>query len=84
MKTISVTVSKEDYEAFRRAARRTKRSIAQLIRESMAFYRQEKLEERSRLTEIPVLVGHRPRESALPTRAELYEEMFEARPRPLS
>lgn len=75
MKTISVSVSKEDYEVFRRGARHSKRSIAQLIREAMALYRQERLEEKSRLLELPVLVGHRPL-SALPGRAELYEEIF--------
>jgi hypothetical protein len=75
MKTISVSVSKEDYEAFRRGSRRLKRPIAQLIREAMALFRQERLEERSRLTELPVLVGHRPLLS-LPTRAEIYEEIF--------
>jgi len=76
MKTISVSVSKEDYEAFRRGSRRLKRPIAQLIREAMALFRQERLEERSRLTEIPVLIGHRPLLS-LPTRAELYDEIVD-------
>jgi len=75
MKTISVSVSKDDYEAFRRSARRGKRSIAQLIREAMALYRQEQLEEKSRLLELPVLVGHRPL-SPLPGRAELYDEIL--------
>lgn len=42
----------------------------------MSFYRQEKLEERPRLTELPVLVGHRTL-GDLPTRSELYEEAFE-------
>jgi hypothetical protein len=75
MKTISVSVSKDDYEAFRRGARRAKRSIAQLIREAMALYREERLEDKSRLLELPVLVGHRPL-LPLPGRAELYEEIF--------
>jgi len=75
MRTISVSVSKEDYEAFRRGARRSKRSIAQLIREAMSFYRRECLEEKSRLVDIPALVGHRPL-APLPARAELYEEIF--------
>lgn len=76
MKTISVSVSKDDYEAFRRGARRVKRPIALLIREAMALYRRERLEERSRLTELPVLLGHRPL-LPLPSRAELHEEIFE-------
>ena len=75
MKTISVSVSSQDYEAFRRSARRSKRSIAHLIREAMAFYRQEKLEQTSRLTELPALAGHRA-VSGLPGKAELYEEIF--------
>jgi len=41
----------------------------------MALYRQERLEEKSRLDDIPVLVGPRP-VAALPGRAELYEEIF--------
>ena len=75
MKTISVAVSKDDYDAFRRGARRGKRSIAQLIREAMALYREERLEEKSRLLELPVLVGHRPA-APLPDPAELYDEIF--------
>jgi hypothetical protein len=75
MKTISVSVSKEDYEAFRRGSRRLKRPIAQLIREAMAVYREERLEDKTRLVDLPVLVGHRPL-SALPGRAEIYEEIF--------
>jgi hypothetical protein len=78
MKTISVSVSTEDYEAFRRGARRGKRPIAQLIREAMALYRQERLEERTRLLDLPVLVGHRP-VSPPPGRAEVYEEIFAGR-----
>jgi hypothetical protein len=76
MRTISLSVSKEEYEAFRRWSRRSKRSIAHLIREAMSFYRQEKLDEQARLTELPVLVGHRPL-GDLPTRSELYDEAFE-------
>lgn len=75
MKTISVSVSSQDYEAFRRSARRSKRSIAQLIREAMAFYRQEKLDQKRRLAELPALAGHRA-VSSLPGKAELYEEIF--------
>jgi hypothetical protein len=76
MRTISVSVSKADYDAFRRGSKRQKRSIAQLIREAMALYREERLEPKGRLTELPVLIGHRPK-GALPARAELYDEMFE-------
>ncbi len=76
MKTISVSVLSDDYEAFRRSARRRKLPIAQLIREAMALYRVEKLEDKSRLTDLPVLIGHRPL-SALPARAEVYDEIFD-------
>jgi hypothetical protein len=76
MRAISVSVSKEDYEAFRRSSKRLQRSIAQLIREAMALYRVERLEPESRLAELPVLVGHRPL-AGLPTRAELYEELYQ-------
>jgi len=72
--TVSVAVSKDDYDAFRRGARREKRSIAQLIRDAMALYRQERLEEKTRLVDLPVLVGHRPLRD-LPSRAEIYEDM---------
>jgi hypothetical protein len=75
MKTISVAVSNEDYEAFRRGSRRTKRSIAQLIREAMALYRRELLEEKPRLTELPVIRGHR-LVGPLPARGEVYDEIF--------
>lgn len=76
MKTISVSVLSEDYEAFRRSARRRKIPIAQLIREAMSLYRIERLEEKPRLTELPVLIGHRPL-SALPARDEVYDEIFD-------
>ena len=78
MRTISVSVSKADYEAFRRASKRLQRSIAQLIREAMTLYREERLEQKGRLRELPVLVGHRPL-GPLPTRAEVYDEILETR-----
>ena len=78
MKTISVAVSSDDYEAFRRAAREQGRPIAQLIRESMAVYRAEHLERRRRLDRLPVLAGHQPT-GDLPDRAEVYEEIFAGR-----
>jgi hypothetical protein len=78
MKTISLSVSTSDYEAFRRAARAQHRPIAQLIREAMAFYRAERLAERSPLTDVPVLAGHR-LVGRLPTRDEIYDEVFAGR-----
>lgn len=78
MKTISLAVSTDDYEAFRQAAREQGRPIAQLIRESMAVYRAEHLERRQRLDRLPVLAGHQPT-GDLPSRAEIYEEIFSGR-----
>lgn len=74
MKAISLAVSESDYEAFRRAAERDGRSIAHLIREAMAVYRVERLQERTRLKDFPVLVGHRP-VAKLPTRDEVWDEI---------
>ena len=75
MKTISVAVSESDYEAFRRAARTQHRPIAQLIRDAMAFYRAEKLQGRTLLTDLPVIQGHNP-VGPLPDRSEIYDELF--------
>jgi hypothetical protein len=83
MKTISLSVSETDYETFRRAAQAQRRSIAQLIREAMAFYRKEKLIDRTPVLDVPVLPGHR-LIGEFPTRAEIYDEIFAARERPLS
>ncbi len=80
MKTISVAVSEEDYEAFRHAAGEGDRSIAQLIREAMALYREERLERRTPLRSLRVLAGHRPT-APLPSREELYDEVFADRHR---
>lgn len=75
MKSISLSVVEDDYEAFRRAARESDRSIAHLIREAMALYRAEELERREPLRDVPVLPGHRSR-AGLPSRAEIYEEIY--------
>jgi hypothetical protein len=75
MKTISVAVSPEDYEVFRRVARARQCSIAQLIREAMVFYRVEQLQKATPLTELPTLPGHRPL-GRLPSRADIYTEIF--------
>jgi hypothetical protein len=78
MKTISVSVSETDYKAFREAARQRDRSIAQLIREAMARFRETELESRSPLRAVPVLPGHR-LVGELPSRGELYDEVFAER-----
>ena len=76
MKTISVSVSEHDYEAFRRASTEQGRSIAQLIREAMAIYRAQQLGSAPRLTSLPVFVGHRSC-GPLPDRHRVYEEQFD-------
>jgi Arc/MetJ-type ribon-helix-helix transcriptional regulator len=74
MKTISVSVSEDDYEAFRVYAKKNERSIADLVREAMRLYRQ-RLGNLSRLESLIVLET-RPLKS-LPHRTELYDEMGE-------
>lgn len=78
MKPISLAVSEEDYKAFREAAQAQDRSIADLIREAMTYYRAERLEVRPSLQQIPVLAGHRLK-TKLPSRAEIYDEVLEAK-----
>jgi hypothetical protein len=80
MKTISLSVSESDHEAFRKAAKRQGRPVAQVIREAMARYRAEHLQERTRLTEFPVLVGHR-LVAPLPTREAVWDAMTAELPR---
>lgn len=75
MKSISLSVSEDDYEAFRSAAEREGQSIAALIREAMAFYRRERLRDRRPLERLPLLVGHEPL-APLPDRATIYDEIF--------
>jgi len=75
MKTISLSVSDEDYRAFQRAAKAEGRPVALMIREAMAAYRADVLERRSALLTLPVLVGHRAK-GPLPSRDALYEEIY--------
>lgn len=76
MKTISVSVSESEYEEFREEARRSHRSIAQLIREAMTYFREQRLAPRTRLEDLPVLAGHQML-GELPSRDVVYDEMFE-------
>jgi hypothetical protein len=76
MRTISLAVNQDDYEAFRRKAAEQGRSIAQLIREAMGLYRSERIERRSRLTTVAVLAGHRAKRRSLPSRHEVYDEAY--------
>ncbi len=76
MKTISLSVSLADYEAFKRAAKAQGRPVAQLIREAMAHYRAVALEERTALVELPVLPGHGAT-GEVPPRDALWDEVFQ-------
>jgi hypothetical protein len=78
IKTISVAISESDYEAFRAAAKACDGSIAQLIRAAMSDYRARVLNEKTSLTDLPALAGHRPIRP-LPSREEIYDEAFNAR-----
>jgi hypothetical protein len=75
MKTISIAVPESEYEAFRRAAEVRNRTVEHLVREAMSVYREERLETRKPLRDLPVLSGHRPM-GELPSRSEVYDEMF--------
>lgn len=75
MRTISVSVLDADYESFRKASRAQGRPIAQLIREAMSLYRRQRIEARTPLRQVPTLPGHR-LVGDLPTRQELYDEVF--------
>lgn len=68
MKTTSV-------ENLRKASTTQGRPIAQSIRDAMAFYPPERLEQRTPLRDVPTVVGRRPL-TGLPDRDELYDEMF--------
>jgi hypothetical protein len=73
MKTISLSVSEKDYEAFRAESKRTNRSIASLIREAMGEYRGQ-LSRGFRLTSVPVLGRTVHQARGLPRRSEIYLE----------
>ncbi len=76
MRTISVAVSEADYEAFRAYAARHDRSIAELVREAMAFYRAQKLSPIDRLDRLPILRDMEPT-GEIPSRVEIMDEMTE-------
>ena len=58
MKTITVNVSEPVYEEFQRHARKTDRKAAELIREAMELYRQERMQRKTSLRDRrPASVG---------------------------
>jgi hypothetical protein len=74
MKTISLSVSEEVYEAFRHLSQREGRSIAQTIRDAMSLYLTSHGAPRRRLEDIRVLAGVR-QIAPLPTREEIWDEI---------
>jgi hypothetical protein len=74
MKTISVAVSESVYEEFRKAARESDRSIAQLIREAMKLYRDLHLGKKKPLHHVDVFPDCR-LTGTLPARQETRDEM---------
>lgn len=74
MRTLRLTVTDSEYEAFRRPAEVAHRPMEQLLREAIAAFQRES-EKKVPLRDLPVLPGHRPLRE-LPSRADLYEEIF--------
>ncbi|MBU6402102.1 MAG: hypothetical protein KGS61_17425 [Verrucomicrobia bacterium] len=60
MKTISVNISEPVYEDFLRHARRTDRTAAELIREAMEIFRNQRIRPRTSLTTLKPLNLGRP------------------------
>jgi hypothetical protein len=76
MRTIQLTVSEADYEVLRKTADAEHRPIEQLIQEALAFFRRGRIKARTPLRDLPVLPGHQPL-TDFPSRAEIYDEMFD-------
>lgn len=75
MKTISVNVSEPVYEDFQEHARRTDRTAAELIREAMELFRNQRIRPRTSLAALrPLNLGKTLR--PLTNRDDLLEEML--------
>ncbi len=77
MKTITINVSEPVYHAFQEYARRNDRTNSELIRESMALYRDQRIRNRQSLRDLqPMSLGKvlRP----LTREDDLLAEMFDA------
>jgi hypothetical protein len=77
MRALRVTVSDSEYEALEKAAASQSRTLEDLIRDALAAVRSGFGEARKPLRDLPLLPGHRPL-MELPTRDDLYDEMFSA------
>lgn len=75
MKTFSVSIPESEFEAYRQAASERNRPVDELLQEAVRLYRVERLEGRDRLEDLPVFRGHQ-LIGKLPTRSEIYDEMF--------
>jgi hypothetical protein len=84
MRTLRVTVSDSEYDAIQKVADARNRSVEQLLQETLASFQRETSAMRTpSLRDLPLYPGHR-LVSDLPSRADLYEEIFsgeEASPR---
>lgn len=75
MRTLRVTVSDSEYDALQKVAGARDRSVEQLIQEALTAFQRETEEPRKPLRDLPLFPGHR-LVAELPSRAELYEEIF--------
>lgn len=75
IKTVSVAISESEYEAYRQAASERDQPVDELLQEAVTHYRVERLEGRERLEDLPVFGGHQ-LIGEIPTRVEIYDEMF--------
>ena len=75
MRSISLSVSEDYYEAFRAYASQKNRSIAELVREAMRLYR-DQFKDSSTLDRITVVSGLEPL-GTLPRRSDMYDEVGE-------
>ena len=74
MRTLRVTVSDSEYDALQKMADARDRSVEQLLRETLAIFQRETAGKEP-LRDLPLFPGHR-LVADLPSRADLYEEMF--------
>lgn len=75
MKTVSVTIPRSEFEAYRQAASERNQPVDELLQEAVRLYRVERLEGRDRLEDLPVFKGHQ-LIGKLPARFEIHDEMY--------
>ena len=77
MRALRVTVSDSEYDALEKVAAAQSRTLEELIRDALMAVRSGFAEAQKPLRDLPLLPGHRPL-TELPSRDDLYEEMFSA------